>query len=83
MTTDPLRSKTRKPPAWVNEALTGIALTFLGATALMLGLEHAATIWPSVSALGYWDAFFLVLWADVVINASLFGARVKIMEGQK
>lgn len=79
MATNPVAAKRHKPPGWFTEALTGIALVFLGALALMFGMEHANRIWPAVTPIGYWDAFFLLLWADIIVNAVLFGVRVKVM----
>lgn len=79
MATNPLKS-TKAPPSWVRETVAALVLSFLGALALMFGMGHAHLIWQSVPPIGYWDAFFLLLWADIVINVVLFGVRVKVME---
>lgn len=79
MATNPIKMA-KAPPAWVREVVAGIALTFIGAMALMFGMGNAHEIWSGVPALGYWDSFFLLLWADVVVNAVLFGVRVKLIE---
>lgn len=70
----------KKVPGWVAEAIVATVFTFLGALALMFGMAHAHSIWPSVPAIGYSDSFFLLLWTDVVINAVLFGVRVKLLD---
>lgn len=79
MATNPLKPIRHKPPAWVTETLTALVLLFLGATALMLGMEHAHSIWLDVPPIGYGDAFFLLLYIDIVVNGILFGVRVKVM----
>ena len=65
----------------VSHMVTGIILTFLGAGALMYGIDRVHETWISaVPTLGYWDAFVIYLMLDVTVGSLLFATRVKVMD---
>lgn len=80
MATNPLRTKDSGRSKLITQLTTAVALVFTGGMGLMLGLEHAHEIWPVVPALGYWDSFRFVLFADIAVSSLTFGVYVKVMD---